>query len=134
MTLRFLLDTHILIWWLTAPRKLSVEQHGVLNRITARNETIAVSGITLIEIAFLLRQDKTRLSIPLEELLRQIDDSPSVAILPITTEIASEVTSLTSSLREPADCTIVATARVHGLRLLTSDQRIIQSKLVPVID
>jgi hypothetical protein len=29
---------------------------------------------------------------------------------------------------------IVATARVHGLRLLTSDLRIIASKLVPVVE
>lgn len=63
-----------------------------------------------------------------------MDGSPYMQILPITREIASDVVSLTSSLREPADCTIVATARVHGLRLLTSDRRIIQSKMVPVIE
>jgi PIN domain nuclease of toxin-antitoxin system len=37
-------------------------------------------------------------------------------------------------LRDSADRTIVATARVHRLRLLTSDRRIIDSKLVSVID
>jgi PIN domain nuclease of toxin-antitoxin system len=36
-------------------------------------------------------------------------------------------------LRDPADQAIVATARVHRLKLVTSDQRIIESKLVPVI-
>lgn len=36
--------------------------------------------------------------------------------------------------RDPADRAIVATARVHRLRLVTSDQRIIESKLVPVIE
>jgi PIN domain nuclease of toxin-antitoxin system len=36
-------------------------------------------------------------------------------------------------LRDPADRTIVATARVRNLRLLTSDQRIIESNLVPVV-
>jgi PIN domain nuclease of toxin-antitoxin system len=38
------------------------------------------------------------------------------------------------ALRDPGDRVIVATARVHRLRLLTSDQRIIESALVPVID
>jgi PIN domain nuclease of toxin-antitoxin system len=37
-------------------------------------------------------------------------------------------------LRDPADRAIVATARVHRLRLLTSDQRIATSGLVPVVE
>ena len=32
-----------------------------------------------------------------------------------------------------ADCAIVATALVHGLRLVTSDQRILDARLVPTI-
>jgi PIN domain nuclease of toxin-antitoxin system len=36
-------------------------------------------------------------------------------------------------LRDPADRVIVATARVHGLRLLTSDQRILESHLVSTV-
>jgi prevent-host-death family protein len=36
-------------------------------------------------------------------------------------------------LRDPADRAIVATARVHRLRLITADRRIIDSKLVTVI-
>jgi PIN domain nuclease of toxin-antitoxin system len=35
-------------------------------------------------------------------------------------------------LLDPADRTIVATARVHGLRLVSSDRRIIDSGLVTV--
>jgi len=41
---------------------------------------------------------------------------------------------LTQVLRDPVDSAIVATARVHGLKLLTADQRIIQSKLISVIE
>ena len=135
MTFRFLLDTHIVVWWLTAPRKLSSEQLGVLQRAAGANENVAICAMTLIEIAFMLRQGgRARLRIPLDELLRQMDRPPYMHILPVTREIASDVVSITGALREPADCTIVATARVHGLRLLTSDQRIIQSRLVPVIE
>jgi PIN domain nuclease of toxin-antitoxin system len=38
-----------------------------------------------------------------------------------------------ASLRDPADRAIVARARVERFRLVTSDQRIIESKLVPVV-
>jgi PIN domain nuclease of toxin-antitoxin system len=54
-------------------------------------------------------------------------------ILPLTTTIAREIAAL-GILRDPGDQSIVATARVHRLRLLTSDQRIIASGLVPVIE
>ena len=37
------------------------------------------------------------------------------------------------NLRDPADRAIVATARVHRLSLVTSDQRIIKSGLIPVV-
>lgn len=36
-------------------------------------------------------------------------------------------------LQDPNDRTIVATARVHQLTLITADQRIIDSRLVPTI-
>ena len=37
-------------------------------------------------------------------------------------------------LRDPADRAIAATARVHRLRLVTSDQRIIDSGIVQVVE
>jgi PIN domain nuclease of toxin-antitoxin system len=48
-------------------------------------------------------------------------------------EVAGEVAALGEALRDPADRAIVATARVHRFRLVTSDRRIVESKLVPVI-
>jgi PIN domain nuclease of toxin-antitoxin system len=71
------------------------------------------------------------LQVPLEELFEDLQ-SPVFQILPLTYEVAAEVASL-RGLRDPADRAIVATARVHRLRLVTSDQRIIESKLVPVL-
>ncbi len=55
-------------------------------------------------------------------------------ILPLTVEIASEMALMGRALRDPADRAMVATARVHRLKMLTSDQRIIDSRLVAVID
>jgi PIN domain nuclease of toxin-antitoxin system len=47
--------------------------------------------------------------------------------------IAVEVAALGEALRDPADRAIVCTARTRGLKLITSDQRIIDSDLVPVV-
>lgn len=70
---------------------------------------------------------------PANEIFSQFEANPMFQILPITIPIALDAGAL-SILRDSADRTIVATARVHSLRLLTSDQRIIDSKLVPVVD
>ena len=75
---------------------------------------------------------RNRLS--LDEIFDEVEANPSFHILPLTIEVAKEISFLGSILRDPADRVIVATTRVHGLRLLTSDQRIIESKLVSAVD
>ena len=75
-----------------------------------------------------------RIHLSLDQVFEQLEADPLFQILPFTPEIAKETSFVTSTLRDPADCAIVATARVHGLRLLTSDQRIIESRVVSAID
>lgn len=88
--------------------------------------------MTLVEIA--LFEATSGIKSKPNELLRNLELAPEFAILPITFHIAAEIASIGPSLRDPADRTVVATARVHRLRLVTSDQRIIDSKLVQTIE
>jgi PIN domain nuclease of toxin-antitoxin system len=129
---RFLADTHIVIRWLVEARKLSREQLRTLKEAERRAEPIAVSAMSLLEIAVLTMGQ--RLKVPVAELLDDLQANPLFQILPLTFEIALEVASLGEGLRDPADRAIVATARVHRLRLVTSDQRIIASSLIPVVE
>ena len=129
---RLLLDTHVIVRWLMESKRLSREQARVLEAATRRGETLAISAVTLIEIAMLTSEG--RLRIAPDVIFEKLRESIVFRILPITFEIASEVASLGRALGDPADRAIVATARVHRLRLVTSDQRIIESNLVPVID
>jgi PIN domain nuclease of toxin-antitoxin system len=132
VTPRFLLDTHVVIRWLSSPRKLSSEQTRVIREAERRRETVAISAFTLIEIA-MLSQDSRKITGRVDQILSALEMNPIFEILPITIPIALDAGAL-RMLRDSADRTIVATARVHRLRLLTSDQRIIDSKLVSVID
>jgi PIN domain nuclease of toxin-antitoxin system len=128
---RFLLDTHIAVRWLIDAKKLSREQIRVLEGAVRRNEPLALSAISLLEIAVLTSERKRRLNANLNELFHQLQ-SPVFQILPLTYEVALDAASL-GNLRDPADRAIVATARAHRLTLMTSDQRIIESRLVPVV-
>jgi PIN domain nuclease of toxin-antitoxin system len=130
---RFLLDTHVAVRWLIEAKRLSREQLRVLEGAVKRAEPVALSGISLLEIAILVGEERLRLTAHLIDFFEAFQTG-AFRILPLTCEIAAEVAALGNSLRDPADRAIVATARVHRLRLVTSDQRIIQSKLVPVIE
>lgn len=134
MAFRILLDTHIVIRWLAEPKRLSREQARILTEVIRRRETVAISAITLLEIALLFTDGPVRIKVGMDELFGELEASPAFRVLPLTIDIAKEVTLLGATLRDPADRVIVATARVHGLRLLTSDQRIIESNIVSVVE
>jgi PIN domain nuclease of toxin-antitoxin system len=128
------LDTHILVRWLADPRRLSREQARILKDAVRRREAVAISAITLLEIAMLFSGGLLRTQLSLDELFEELEGHPTLSVLPLTIEVAKETSFLGSTLRDPADRVIVATARVHGLRVLTSDQRIIESKSVSAVD
>ena len=75
-----------------------------------------------------------RLRASIGTILEALEPGGDFCIVPVSLEIAREIAALGDSLKDPADRVIVATARVHGLRLVTSDQRIIASKLVSVVE
>lgn len=129
---RLLLDTHIVIRWVTESKKLSKEQARMLDGAVRRQEILALSAISLLETAVLASQGKLRLKMSLTDFFAELQSNAFLSVLPLTYEVASEA-ALLGNLRDPADRAIVATARVHRLSLVTSDQTIIESKLVPVV-
>jgi PIN domain nuclease of toxin-antitoxin system len=130
---RLLLDTHVLIRWLMDSKKLSRSQLRILESAILRGEPVAFSAISLVEIAVLASGKKPALKVSLEEFFQNLSSNPIFRVIPLTYEVAQDVESL-EMLRDPADRVIAATARVHRLRLLTSDQRIIESNLVEVVE
>ena len=130
---RLLLDTHVVVRWLVEPKRLSRDQARLLTQAVRLQGQVAVSAMTLVEFAILLGGRIDRMKMQMDEVFGELEMNPIFQILPITIEIAKEVDFL-QPLRDPGDRVIVATARVHGLRLLTSDPRIIQSNFVSTVE
>jgi PIN domain nuclease of toxin-antitoxin system len=105
----------------------------VLRDAIKHHQPLAISAISLLEIAILFGEGRTRTEIPLAELLNEIESSPTFQVIPFTVDIAAEVGALGPALLDQTDRAIVATARVRKLKLITADQRIIESGLVSVI-
>jgi PIN domain nuclease of toxin-antitoxin system len=131
---RYLLDTHSLIYWLTVPKKVTHQQARVLREAVSRSEPVAISAVTLLEIAVLFGEESTRTNVSVASLFEELEANPLLEIVPFTVEVAAEVAAIGTALRDPADRAIVCTARIRNLQLITSDQRILQSKLVQVVE
>ena len=126
---RLLLDTHIVVRWLIDAKRLTREQSRAIDAAERRSEPMAISMISVLEIAFLINDRRVKVT---PELLTSLESDRPFCILPISADIAMEAATL-HTLRDPFDQVIAATARVHRLRLVTSGQRIIASQLVPII-
>ncbi|ABY35462.1 MAG TPA: PIN domain nuclease [Chloroflexus aurantiacus] len=119
------LDTHIWIWWVHDPSQLTQAQiEAITNNET---ELIGISAISCWEVAKLVEYKRLELPLPLEEWFEQALSYPGMQLLALTPEIAIESTRLPTPFhRDPADQIIVATARIYGCPLVTSDEKILQ--------
>lgn len=125
-----LLDTHA---WIQ--RAVGDTLPPLVDQMLVRHaQTLAVADISLWEAAKLVELGRLQLSVPLAEFFR-LAIGPELAVLPVTPAIAERVTALEANgfHKDPADQLIVATALVHGLRLVTNDARIRQWGGVPIL-
>ena len=130
-----ILDTHIVLWWLKdEPGKLTKAQSHALNDAGVRGEPAALSVISLWELAMLLERRRVAITESLDEWLGGIESHPLLRVVPLSATIAVESIRLGADFnRDPADQIIVATARCHGLTLVTADERIRKWGKVKVI-
>lgn len=91
--------------------------------------------MTLWEIAKLVEIGHIELDQSVDEALEQVESDALFAVLPLTARIAVESTRLGARFpSDPVDQILAATARCHGLTLLTVDERIIDSGVVSTVE
>src|SRR5437660_8944766 len=113
-----LLDTHVIQWWSAEPERLSRAATTALEHA----DELAVAAISWFELAWLARQDRIVVAIPIRSWLEQLSNLVRTAEL--TPAIADAAAGLPASFPgDPADRLIFATAVEHGWRLVTKDRR-----------
>jgi len=127
-----LLDTHVVLWLTSDPAQLSPKARKAIEQARKNAESLAISDITLLELATLARMGRIRLTISLESLLREIE--ARFAVLPISSRACARTLQLPAGYpKDPADRLIGATALVEGLSLVTADREIRLSKALATI-
>lgn len=118
-----LIDTHIWVWWVSEPNRLSQPQREALQ--TNETAVISISAISCWEIAKLVQGSRLDLLRPVEEWFLLALAYPGVQLLPLTPSIATLSTQLPDGFRsDPADELIIATALTFNCPLLTKDKKI----------
>jgi len=126
-----LLDTHVLLWAVREPERLSRSAASEIRR-ARRHGGLAVSAMTVWELALLFARGKVRASGSVEASVRLVLEG--VTVLPITPEVAALATQFADDYpRHPADRLIGATARAEGLTLVTRDESIRLSPLIKAV-
>ena len=119
------LDTHIWLWLESDPGRLDEPARSRIEQ-AARLGTLWVSVMSVWEIGMLVAKDRIRLSMPVDEWVRQASLTPGMQMLGIIPEIALESTRLPDSPHgDPVDRLLMASARVHNLTLVTADEKIL---------
>jgi len=126
-----LVDTHVVVWLALDVSQISYKAKTAIAK--ARNEDgLAISDITLLELATLASKGRLRLDTSLESFLGEVE--ARFVIVPISARACVAALELPPAYpKDPADRIIGATAIVSGLPLLTADRAIRRSKALHTI-
>lgn len=120
-----LVDTHALVWWVSDPKRIPTKARRALDAAVKARESVAVSSISVWEIAMLVARKRLEFTIDAESWITAVEALPFFTFIPLDNRIAVRSVELDGfPNRDPADRIIVATALGLGATVVTADSRL----------
>jgi PIN domain nuclease of toxin-antitoxin system len=116
---RYLLDTHALVWWLYNPARLSTFANAAVSE--PENEIFA-SAISAYELANKYRLGKWSEIAPLAAAFEEIVRAEGFGLLHVTGRHAALAGQLPGEPCDPFDRLIAAQARIERMQVLTINE------------
>ena len=127
-----LVDTHVVIWLALETANISKEARAAIEETRQSGQGLAISDITLLEIAQIECKHRIKLNSSLETFLSEVE--ARFVVLPMTGRVCVRAMGLPAGYpKDLADRIIGATALVEGIPLVTADDDIRRSKAMRTI-
>jgi len=118
--MRCLLDTHVLIWAIESPEKLTADARSV---IEDSGNQLLISIVSFWEISIKVGQQKLKLSTEYYPWARLALEILPASILPVTLEATEKQRQLPSYHRDPFDRMMIAQAIVNDHPIISADEK-----------
>lgn len=115
--MQYLLDTHVVLWWLTTPKKISAKAQKI---IRDKSNMIFISSVSFWEMA--IKKSLGRLTLP-HNLIEAVT-TEGFKILPIMPEDGLGVADLPLLHSDPFDRLLIIQAKLNDLIIITRDAKI----------
>ena len=125
-----LLDTHIWLWSLLDPDRLG---NSARRALRSGEVELRLSPISVWEALLLAERGRVVLAPDPRRWLRKAMSITPIAEAPLTIDVAFASRTVDLKHQDPADRFIVATAKVHGLTLVTADRRLLRCGDIEVL-
>ena len=123
----YLLDTHVMLWYLRDSPELSASAHSLIDKA----EYVAVSIASFWEIAIKQSIGKMQFCMTIPELESLCLDR-YIQVIPIQSVVLEQIKSLPKIHGDPFDRLIIAQAQIGKMTIITRD-RMIPQYPVPTI-
>lgn len=128
--MNLLLDTHIWLWSLLEPDRLS---RRARNQLTSPANTLALSPVSVWEALVLAESERVLLHPDPWSWIRTALSVRPMQEVPVTFDIALGSRIIRLGHDDPADRFIAATAMLHGLTLVTADRSLLRCPDIEVL-
>jgi PIN domain nuclease of toxin-antitoxin system len=117
------LDTHALVWAMSDPKKLGAKTRRLIESAASAGE-LALSVCSWLELDLLVER-RGILSHAVLERVRRIAAEFNVVALPVDSRVVGYASAFVRGHGDPFDLMIVASATVHGVALISADEKLL---------
>ena len=126
----YVTDTHALVWYLGGSPLLGANARETFERALADDGQIIVPAICIAELVMLA--EKRRVAIDLDAIMRTLRETAGFVLASLSSDVAVEIRTFTQ-FNDMHDRLIVAETKARDATLITRDEAITSSKIVPII-
>jgi PIN domain nuclease of toxin-antitoxin system len=129
----YVVDTHVLLWYLTADKKLSQTAHAIIKQAINGQANLVIPAVALAELYMIAEKQRTPLVLStLDSVVKNWQTADNIRLTNLTPELVI-LSSQFSAIPEIFNRLIATEAHKLGVPLITKDPLIVNSKLVPTL-